>query len=154
MKLLSLKLSAATLMLAAFASSASAEPSANTLGHKVAVAGYDAVSYFPEGGGAPKRGLIGNAFEFQGMTFRFASKDNLAKFQKNPAKYAPAYNGWCAWALAALDKEVDIDPTSFVIRNGKLLLFYKDPELDTRAMWQKEPESLYPKAESNWKKRN
>ncbi|MCX6606978.1 MAG: YHS domain protein [Acidobacteria bacterium] len=154
MKHLFLNLSAAALLLAAFSSTAAAEqPRLNTLGHSVAVGAFDPVSYFPEGGGTPKRGLIGNAFEYQGATYRFSNKENLAKFRQNPAKYAPAYNGWCAWALAALDKEVDVDPTSFVIRNGKLYLFYKDPELDTRAMWQKDAEGLFKKAETNWNKR-
>ena len=34
--------------------------------------------------------------EYQGATWQFASAQNRNLFKANPAKYAPAYGGWCA----------------------------------------------------------
>jgi len=122
----------------------------NLLGERIGVVGYDPVSYFPEGGGRPQKGLITISTEHSGVVYRFRTKENQAAFQANPEKYLPAYGGWCAWAVAELGKRVDVDPESFEIRDGRLLLFYRDPQLDTRAQWRKNPEQLAKKAEANW----
>lgn len=82
--------------------------------------------------------------------YRFRTKENQAAFQANTEKYVPAYGGWCAWAVAELDKRVDVDPESFEIRDGRLLLFYRDPQLDTRSLWRKNADQLAKKAEANW----
>lgn len=143
----------AAMAIAATAGAQSMKPAANRtnlLGEGVAVVGYDPVSYFPEGGGKPQKGLITLATAYEGATYRFRSKENLERFQADPAKYVPAYGAWCAWAVAELGKRVDVDPESYEIRDGRLLLFYRDPALDTRALWQKSPEQLAQKAAANW----
>jgi hypothetical protein len=123
----------------------------NLLGESVGLAGYDPVAYFPEFGGKPMRGLISNSYEHEGITYRFSSKENLNRFKQNPAKYLPAYGGWCAWAVAELGKRVDIDPESFAIKDGKLYVFYRDPALDTRALWQKDVASFIQKGDKKWR---
>jgi hypothetical protein len=45
---------------------------------------------------------------------------------------------------------VDIDPQSFEIRGDRLYLFYRDPKLDTRAMWLKDEQALIEKGNVNW----
>ena len=122
----------------------------NLLGESVGAAGYDPVSYFPEGGGRPQKGLISISLEHDGVTYRFASEAHKALFQKDPARFTPQYGGWCAWAVAEINKRVDVDPESFVVREGKLYLFYRDPKLDTRAMWTPKAAELIQKAEANW----
>ncbi len=122
----------------------------NVLGESVGLVGYDPVSYFPEGGGKPRRGLISISQEHDGVTYRFASEEHLARFKKDPEKYLPAYGGWCAWAAGELGKRVDVDPESFEVRDGRLYLFYRDPALDTRALWVKKPADLIAKANANW----
>jgi hypothetical protein len=122
----------------------------NLLGESVGLVGYDPVSYFPEGGGRPAKGLISISVEHEGVTYRFATEAHKAAFLKSPAKYAPAFGGWCTWAVAELGKRVDIDPESFVVKNGRLLVFYRDPALDTRAKFLENPEVLLKKAEANW----
>ena len=122
----------------------------NLLGESVGAAGYDPVAYFPEGGVKPQRGLIKFTWDLEGVTYRFASEDHLNRFKQDPKKYAPIYGGWCAWAVGAIAKRVDVDPESFVIHDGKLCLFYRDPELDTRALWLTDREGLLKKAEQNW----
>jgi hypothetical protein len=56
------------------------------------------------------------------------------------------------WSLGALNKRADIDPECYVVRDGKLYLFYRDPALDTRELWLKDSESLLQKAKANWPK--
>lgn len=63
-----------------------------------AVSGYDAVSYHTEG--APVRGSREFRTQWQGAEWRFASQDNLDLFLADPNAYAPAYGGYCAWAIA------------------------------------------------------
>ena len=122
----------------------------NLLGENVAVAGFDPVSYFPEGGGKPERGIFKIAEEYQGVTYRFASEEHRAAFKKNPQQYLPQYGGWCAWAVGAIGKRIDIDPESYNIRNGRLYLFYRDPQLDARDLWLKAPDALTVKADAKW----
>ncbi|MBI1850629.1 MAG: YHS domain protein [Planctomycetes bacterium] len=122
----------------------------NLMGESVGVAGYDPVSYFPEGGGKPEKGLISISVQQDGVTYRFASEEHRTLFEKNSVKYLPAYGGWCAWAVAELGKRVDVDPESFEVRDGKLYLFFRDKKLDTRALWREKPGELLAKSEKNW----
>src|SRR5262249_25953168 len=98
----------------------------NLLGESVGLVGYDPVSYFPEGGGKPAKGLISISSELDGVTYRFATEAHKAAFLKNPVKYVPAFGGWCTWAVAELGKRVDVDPESYVVKDGRLLVFYRD----------------------------
>jgi hypothetical protein len=123
----------------------------NLLGDSIGVSGYDPVSYFPEGGGKAQKGLIRLAFQHKDVTYRFATQENLDRFKSNPGKYLPAFGGWCAWAVGELGKKVDVDPESFEVRDGRLYLFYRDRELDTRGLWQQNPGELLRKAEANWR---
>lgn len=152
--------SRALLVLAVLAAAASVLPrvsaaeasrrSHNLLGESVGLVGYDPVSYFPEGGGKPAKGLISLSAEIDGVTYRFATEAHKATFLKQPAKYVPAFGGWCTWAVAELGKRVDVDPESYVVKDGRLLVFYRDPALDTRAKFLENPDVLLKKAEANW----
>ena len=122
----------------------------NLMGESVGVSGYDPVSYFPEGGGKPEKGLISISVQRDGVTYRFASEEHRALFEKNAEKYLPAYGGWCAWAVAELGKRVDVDPESFEMRDGKLYLFFRDKKLDTRALWREKPGEFLVKSETKW----
>ena len=62
--------------------------------------GYDPVSYFDVGGAAPRPGLPEHRLDHDGVVYRFASADNLATFQADPARYEPAHGGWCSYAMA------------------------------------------------------
>lgn len=110
--------------------------------------GYDVVAYFSN------KAIEGNkkyTAEFDGVKFKFSSKENLETFKKNPKKYAPAYGGYCAYAIGAKAKKVSIDPKTFEIRDGKLYLFYNSWGTNTLKMWQEEgAEVLKKKADKNW----
>jgi YHS domain-containing protein len=123
----------------------------DTLGLGVALGGFDPVAYFPEGGGKPAKGFVKRDYKHGGVTYRFASDANLARFRANPEKYVPAYNGWCAWAMAELNAKVDVEPTAYEVYNGKLYVFYDHADLNTREMWLKNPQAMVAKADANWK---
>lgn len=154
MKTKTLVLAAALVAAGAISTAASATAPShhafNLLGESVGLVGYDPVSYFPEGGSRPRKGLISIATEHEGVTYRFATEEHKAAFVKHPARYVPAYGGWCAWAVGALGKRVDVDPESYIIKDGRLLVFYRDPALDARAMFREDEDGLYRKAEANW----
>ena len=115
----------------------------------LAIEGYDPVAYFEEGGSKPAKGKKEITHKVKGITYRFASKKNLELFKKDPAKYEPAYGGWCAYAMAGGDK-VEVDPESYLIQDGKLMLFYKSFFNNTRKSWMKKPKDYQKKADAEW----
>ena len=118
----------------------------------LALEGNDPVSYFPEGGGKPREGEKSITHAHRGVTYRFASEKNRELFRASPDRFEPAYGGWCAYAMVGGDK-VEVDPKSFLIEKGRLLVFYKGLFNNTRKKWQKEGgDKLAPKADKAWKK--
>jgi YHS domain-containing protein len=111
---------------------------------------YDVVSYFSNKAVEGNKKYIA---EFDGVKFKFSSKENLEIFNKSPKKYVPQYGGYCAYAMATKGEKVAIDPETFEIRDGKLYLFYNSWGTNTLKFWQKEaPENLKLKADKNWQK--
>lgn len=110
---------------------------------KVAIGGYDAVSYFA---GAPIKGDAKFVTNWKGAEFRFASAANLSKFKANPAAYAPQYGGYCAWAVAG-GYTAKGDPLAWKVVNGKLYLNY-DQTVQKR--WAKDIPGNIAKGDRNW----
>ena len=118
-----------------------------TEGAKVAVAGYDAVSYF-RGKGVPVKGSAAFKVSWKGAEWRFASAENAAAFKANPAAFAPQYGGHCAWAIAQ-GYLAPGDPTAYDIVGGKLYLNY---DQGIRAKWRKDIPGFIAKGGPNWAK--
>lgn len=97
----------------------------------LAVRGYDVVSYFT-GEGVPVEGSEDFTVRYEGYDYRFASKDNADAFIADPAKYAPAYGGYCAWAIGANDALAPGDPEVYKIVDGKLYLNFSE---DVATKW-------------------
>jgi hypothetical protein len=55
----------------------------------------------------------------------FAGAANRDAFKEHPARYTVACGGWCAVAMVQ-GRKVEVDPESFKIKDGRLLLFYRD----------------------------
>lgn len=117
----------------------------------LAIAGYDPVAYFPEGGGKAKKGSDKITTRHEGVLYRFASEANRKLFLAKPARFEPEYGGWCAYAMAR-GKKVEVNPKSFLVTDGKLLLFYKSFLNDTRAKWLEKAAALKLQADAAWKK--
>ena len=87
-----------------------------------------------------------------GITYHLVSADAKAEFDSDPEKYVPAYGGWCAFGMSVEDK-FPVDPRSFKIVDGRLMLFLKNSGVDARALWNRGNEgSLVPKADAHWRK--
>lgn len=119
---------------------------------RLAIGGYDPVGYFPAGGGRAMKGLDSIALDHRGAVYRFANEGNKAAFLADPAKYEPAYGGWCAWAM--LDgAQVDVDPKSFIVKDGRLFLFYDGILGDTKSKWLGGSHADQAgKADANWRR--
>lgn len=115
----------------------------------VALEGYDPVSYFDN---KPLEGKSELKVSFQGVTYWFATANNVTKFKSNPAKYEPAYGGWCAYAMGETGEKVKIDPETYKITDGKLYLFYNFSGNNTLTDWNKNEGPLKANADQNWKK--
>ena len=85
----------------------------------VAIKGYDPVAYFKDG--KALKGQESYAFEWRKMAWYFSSKQNRDVFAAAPEKYAPQYDGYCAWAMAEA-RLAETAPEVWKILDGKLYL--------------------------------
>ncbi len=85
----------------------------------LAVHGYDVVAYFTQG--KPVAGDASHSVIHKEATYRFSSKANMQAFKSNPAKYVPAYGGYCAYGVS-VGAKFDGDPRYWKIVDGKLYL--------------------------------
>ncbi len=116
----------------------------------LAIEGYDPVAYFKQNKAV--EGKMEFAIFHQGATYYFASAENKELFKSDPAKYEPAYGGWCAYAMGAKGEKVEVDPETFKITNGRLFLFYNKFFNNTLKDWNKDEKNLNAKANENWRK--
>jgi YHS domain-containing protein len=84
----------------------------------VGAGGYDVVSYTQ---GGPKKGDAKFVASYNGAKWYFTSAENMKAFQASPAKYAPAFGGYCAYAVAN-GVTAKGDPLLWKIVGGKLYL--------------------------------
>lgn len=117
----------------------------NTIGSNgVAIRGYDPVAYFTQG--KPVKGDASFTLDHGGARWHFSSDANRQLFQADPAKYAPAYGGYCAYGVAS-GYLVKIEPEAWTIRDGKLYLNY---DVSVQKEWAKDPAGFIKKADVNW----
>jgi YHS domain-containing protein len=124
---------------------ATAEPPVFTgLIEGVAVGGYDPVAYFAQG--KPVKGSKDLTLQYEGATWRFASAENRSAFAGDPAKYAPQYGGYCAYAVSK-GATAKAEPDAWTIHDGKLYLNY---DKSVQAKWEKDIPGYVAKADANW----
>jgi YHS domain-containing protein len=112
----------------------------------VAVDGYDVVAYHTVG--KPTPGSAQYTAEYQGAKWQFASAQNRDLFAANPAKFAPAYGGWCA-AGASKGKKVAVKPDFWTIVDGQLYL--NSSEAAHTKLFLADTQGTIRKGEANWK---
>ncbi len=111
-----------------------------------AIRGYDVVAYFTQG--AAIAGNPETAVDWNGATWLFATETNKAAFAAEPARYAPQYGGYCAYAVAN-GYTASIDPEAWRIVDGKLYLNYSQ---EVKAEWEGDIAGYIAKADANWPK--
>jgi YHS domain-containing protein len=112
----------------------------------LALSGYDPVAYFTQG--KPVRGLKQFTTSYNGADWQFASAADLAAFKSNPARYAPQYGGYCAWAVSQ-NYTASGDPKVWKIVNDKLYINYN---AEVGEKWSKDIPGFIKSANVNWPK--
>lgn len=110
----------------------------------VAVSGHDAVAYFTDH--RPVKGDARFTYAYQGAKWQFASAANRDAFAADPARYAPQYGGYCAWAVAQ-GSTASADPALWKIVDGKLYLNY---DADVQKKWERDIPGHIRKADKSW----
>jgi len=110
----------------------------------IGLKGYDPVAYFVTG--QPTKGVELYSFVWKGVTYRFASEENLNRFKADPQKYLPQYGGYCAYAMS-LDRIADTDPIRWAIVKGKL---YLNNGYIAQSLWSLNRRGNIEFADRNW----
>ena len=110
----------------------------------VAIQGYDPVAFFTDS--KPVKGKPELPARNNGALYYFASKEHRDLFKADPAKYEPAFGGYCAFGVSK-GKLVEIDVDAFQIVKGRLLLQYSK---GVREDFNKDTKGNLSKAEANW----
>ena len=110
----------------------------------IALKGYDAVAYFTTG--EPTPGVDEYTHRWKGVTYRFASAENLELFKTAPERYVPQYGGYCAYAMS-INRIADIDPARWAIVQGKL---YLNNNRASYALWALSKSGNIAAADRNW----
>jgi YHS domain-containing protein len=110
----------------------------------IAVRGTDVVAYFTEG--RPRAGRAEFAHDWEGARWLFASAANRDAFAANPARYAPAYGGFCAWAVSQ-GYTAPIDPAAWRIVEGRL---YLNHDRRVQRRWERDIPGHIARADANW----
>jgi YHS domain-containing protein len=108
------------------------------------VKGYDPVAYFTAG--QPTPGVDQYTYRWKGVTYRFASAENLERFKANPEKYLPQYGGYCAYAMS-INRIADIDPSQWAVVDGKL---YLNNNFFAQSLWSLNKSGNITSADRNW----
>lgn len=118
-----------------------------------AVSGYDVVSYFdlPQSAiGTPQQsplpGLSSITADYNGAQFAFASEANRDRFLSDPARYAPQYDGHCAYGVAQGGK-VPGNPTLWRIVDDRL---YLNITQNVVGFWEADIPGNLQTSETNW----
>jgi YHS domain-containing protein len=123
-----------------------AAEAAPVLDKRLALSGYDPVSYFTPG--HPEKGLVEFAAAFDDATYWFKNAEHRATFVADPDHYAPQFRGYCAITLSRGEK-YEADPEAWVIADGKLYVFGSKAGVP---VFRQQTASTIEKATENWAK--
>lgn len=101
----------------------------------VAFGGYDVVASHAD---QHVLGDLQHSADHAGATWQFSTPENLATFQADPARYAPACGGYCAFA-ATKGFAAPGEPETSTVHAGTLYVF---ADSDVQAMAMADPAAL------------
>jgi YHS domain-containing protein len=123
-----------------------AAEAAPATGKRLALSGYDPVSYFADG--HPEKGSAEYEASYDDATYWFKNAEHRATFVADPDHYAPQFQGYCTVTLARGTK-YEADPEAWVIADGKLYVFGAKAVVPT---FRAQTASTVEKATENWAK--
>jgi enamine deaminase RidA (YjgF/YER057c/UK114 family) len=113
---------------------------------RLSISGYDPVAYFTDG--KPVPGSSEFEYVWHDARWRFASAAHRDLFVKDPERYAPQYDGYCALGVAWQQPHKDtVDPNAWAIVDGKLYLNHSPRGL---LAWQEKAAENIKRADQNW----
>jgi YHS domain-containing protein len=112
---------------------------------RVALQGYDPVAF--HAAGKPVKGDPAVLAEHQGFKYLFATKENKAAFEKEPARYLPAFGGFCAFGVS-LGVLFPVEMDTWKIVGGRLVLQFNDK---FKKIFGEDLEGNMRKADDKWK---
>src|ERR1044072_4609502 len=114
---------------------------------KLSISGYDPVAYFTVG--KPVPGKAEFEYVWRKLRWRFASGEHRDMFVKDPQRYAPQYDGYCAVGAAdpAAAHKDTVDPNAWAIVDGKLYLVHTRYWLE---QWRQKAEEYIKQADKEW----
>lgn len=116
----------------------------NTNSYGVALDGYDTVAFFTDD--KPVQGSQDYNARYDGATYWFATPEHRDSFLAEPAKYTPAYGGYCGYA-ASINRVSPVDVHYFQILDGRLVLQHNQRAWD---LWNKDVPGNLVKADGYW----
>lgn len=123
-----------------------AELNASPAQQDAAIGGYCPVAYLAMN--TAVKGDPAYASEHGGLRFLLTNADAKAMFDAEPDKYVPAYNGWCATAIAQ-GMKLESDPTLFTVHDGRAYLF---SNAEAKGMFDVDPAGTVATADAAWRR--
>jgi enamine deaminase RidA (YjgF/YER057c/UK114 family)/YHS domain-containing protein len=122
-------------------------PTARSEEPKLSISGYDPVAYFTDG--KPVQGKTEFEYLWHKLRWRFANGEHRELFAKNPDRYTPQYDGYCAMGVSAGEEghKDTVDPEAWTIVDGKLYLTHTSQAMDA---WRQNPAEYIKQADANW----
>ena len=111
---------------------------------RLALSGYDPVSYFTDG--RPEKGSAEYSADFDDATYWFKSAEHRALFVADPDHYAPQFAGYCS-IMVSRGEKYEADPEAWAIADNKLYVFGAK---DGVPLFQQQTASIIEKAAANW----
>jgi YHS domain-containing protein len=124
--------------------SAGSKPVINLSRGQLALRGFDAIAYSTAG--RPIQGAAEFEHRWNGAVWRFSTAANRDAFAKDPARYAPEFGGYCAWAVSR-GYTADGDPTAWRMVDGRLYLNYSKR---VQALWEEDIAGNIALGRRNW----
>jgi enamine deaminase RidA (YjgF/YER057c/UK114 family) len=115
---------------------------------RLSISGYDPVAYFTDGKPVPGK----SEFEhlWHKARWRFASAEHRDLFVKEPNRFTPQYDGYCAMGASNDDGTAHkdtVDPQAWTIIDGKLYLAHNRYWLD---VWRENAKENIKRADAGW----
>jgi enamine deaminase RidA (YjgF/YER057c/UK114 family) len=114
---------------------------------RLSISGYDTVAYFTDG--KPLQGKAEFEYLWHKLRWRFANSEHRDLFVKDPSRYAPQYDGYCAMGTTneeAAHKDT-VDPEAWAIVDGKLYLTHNKYWLE---VWREKADEYIRRADASW----
>jgi len=109
-----------------------------------AIRGYDAVAYFAEG--QPQPGKAAFSHDWEGAVWLFASAAHRDAFKADPARYAPQFGGYCAYAISK-GHALEARPEIWSIVDNRL---YLNLGPGAQSRWREDVAGNIARAVNNW----